>query len=65
MVYDSMHILPFNLFKSFVEHLITEGEAANVDQVLDEINAHCPKRLGARWPSGCGNRLSYYKVEEF
>jgi hypothetical protein len=31
MVYDSMHILPFNVFKSVVEHLVTEGEAANVD----------------------------------
>jgi hypothetical protein len=52
-VYNLMHILPLNLFKSFVEHLVTKGEAINVDQALDEINIHHPKRLEATWPSSC------------
>jgi hypothetical protein len=64
-VYDSMHILPLNMFKSFVELLVTEGEAANVDQALDEISPYRPKRLGARWPLGCANRLSYWRAEEY
>ena len=40
LVYDSMHILSLNLFKSFVEQLVSEGEAVAIDEALDEISTH-------------------------
>ena len=60
-----MHIFPLNLFKSFMDHLVSEGEALVIDEALDEISIQRPKRLGARWPTGCANRLSYWKAKEF
>ena len=42
LVYDSMHILPSNLFKNFVEQLMNEGRAASVDSSLNELRNHCP-----------------------
>ena len=48
LVYDSMHILPLNIFKSFVEQLVSKGEALAIDEALDEISIHRPKRLGAK-----------------
>jgi hypothetical protein len=65
LVYNSMHILPLNLFKGFLEQSISEGRAADVDRALNEISTHRPKQLGARWPSDCSNRLSYWRAEEY
>jgi hypothetical protein len=65
LVYDSMHILPLNIFKSFVEHLVQRGLAREMDVALGEITNSRPKNLGSRWPSGMENRLAFWKAEEY
>ena len=45
--------------------MVSKDEALAIDEALDEISIHRPKRFGARWPTGCANRLSYWKAEEF
>ena len=60
-----MHILPLNLFKGFVEHLVQKGLAHELDIAIQEITKYRPKLLGARWPSDVENRLSYWKAEEY
>ena len=65
LVYDTMHILPLNLFKSFVEHLVQKGLAPELDIAIQEITKYRAKLLGARWPSDVENRLSYWKAEEY
>lgn len=60
-----MHILPLNLFKFFVEELIRKSRATDLDRALEEITIHRPKQLGARWPTNCSNRLSYWTAEEY
>ena len=65
LVYDSMHILPLNLFKNFVEQLMNEGRAVSVDNSLNELRNHHPQQLGAKWPYDCSNRLGYWRAEEY
>lgn len=65
LVYDTMHILPLNIFKSFVEHLVQRGLARQIDVALREITIYRPKQLGSRWPSGMENRLAFWKAEEY
>ena len=65
LVYNTMHILPLNLFKGFVEHLVQKGLARELDIAIQEITKYRPKLLGARWPSDVENRLSYWKAEEY
>jgi hypothetical protein len=43
LVYDSMHILPLNLFKDFLEQTISGRMAIGVDRALHEINNHLLK----------------------
>ena len=65
LVYDAMHILPLNLFKTFVEHLVQKGLAKELDVALRDITMLRPKKLGSRWPSGMENRLAFWKAEEY
>jgi hypothetical protein len=65
VVYDSMHILPLNIFKSFVDHMIHLGRAEDLDTAINEITEYRPKELGARWPRDCSKRISYWKAEEY
>ena len=48
LVYDTMHILPLNLFKSFVEHLVQKGLARELDTAIQKITKYRPKLLRAR-----------------
>ena len=60
-----MHILPLNLFKTFVEHLIQKGLAKELDVALHDITILRPKKLGFRWLFGMENRLAFWKAEEY
>ena len=60
-----MHILPLNLFKTFVEHLVQKGLAKKLDVALRDIIMLRPKKLGSKWPSGMENRLVFWKAKEY
>lgn len=67
LVYDVMHILPLCLFKKYTSKLKEECQSKGnvLEKALEEVTAHRPSDLRARWPSGILDRLGYWKAEEY
>lgn len=72
LVCDVMHILPLNIFKTYVETFITTmgstGPSAKdeIEKALKDVtNARRKVGLGDRWPKEPTTRLGYFRAEEY
>lgn len=68
LVFDVMHVLALNLFKTYVENLmhnLSSSEKRILEQALAEVTAKKPKALDGRWPKDPTNRLGYFKAEGY